>query len=385
MQRSLFITLVFGALIVNSGKCQDLDTLVDVGGYHLHFHIIKGNGTPILFESGSGADVTVWDTILKPLADVTHTTLITYDRAGFGKSELDSSNEDINKHGILNGIEGLEAGLKKLGYDGNIILVASSFGGFCATLYAARHQTTVKALVGVDMNHVSWFTDSFVNAEMIERKRDAEIIKSRGLAIFYQQLNLQNTIDLMRKTPFPPTVPAIDLVSQFNFPDSLYSARWRECHRQFAAAQPNREGIFANECGHIIFRDNPLLVISAIVKAYAGTLNREQNDEMIKRLLSYNLVAANDARREELQYRHSMDDLVSWGNALLQKNEKEKAIEGFKLNVFFNLENADAFENLAQAYESAGNKELAIENYKHSLQLNPGNTNAKDHLKKLLP
>jgi hypothetical protein len=31
-------------------------------------------------------------------------------------------------------MKGLETGLKKLGYDGNIMLVASSYGGFYATL-----------------------------------------------------------------------------------------------------------------------------------------------------------------------------------------------------------------------------------------------------------
>ena len=339
---------------------------------------------PILFENGSGADVTMWDPILKPLANITHATLITYDRAGFGKSELDSTNQDINKHGILNGIEGLEIGLKKLGYDGNIMLVASSFGGFCATLYAARHSATVKTAVWVDINHVSWFTNAFVDTEMNERKRNSEIIKNRSFSSYYQQLNLKNTIELMRKTPFPTTIPVIDLVSEFNFPDSVSSARWRDCHRQFAAAQPNREGIFAYGCGHIIFQDNPLLVIGAIIKAYQGTLGKEQGDGIMKRFLSYSIEASNVMRQEEIRYRHSVDNLISWGGSLLQQGNKEKAIEVFKLSVALYPESAGAYEKLADAYEAAGEKELAIKNFKQSLQLDPDNTNAKDHLKKLL-
>jgi D-alanyl-D-alanine-carboxypeptidase/D-alanyl-D-alanine-endopeptidase len=42
------------------------------------------------------------------------------------------------------------------------------------------------------------------------------------------------------------------------------------------------------------------------------------------------------------------------------------------------------YENLAEAYEAAGNKELAIKNYQRTLQLAPDNKKAKDHLKKLL-
>jgi pimeloyl-ACP methyl ester carboxylesterase len=299
MKKYLFTTLTFLGLMANSGRCQTIDTLIDVGGYRLHFHIIKGQGMPILFESGSGADVTTWDIILKPIANITHTTLITYDRAGFGKSELDTSNHDLDKHGILHGIQGLETGLKKLGYDGNIMLVASSFGGFCATLYAARHPATVKAAVLIDANHVCWFTDAYVDNEMKERIRDSAIIKNKHLAMYYQSLNLQNTVELMKKSPFPATTPVIDLVSETNFPDSVRAARWRLCHRQFAEGRPNRQGITAYGCGHVIYRDNPFLVINAIVKAYTGTLGKEQGNEIMKRFLSYSLKEVNEERRRE--------------------------------------------------------------------------------------
>jgi pimeloyl-ACP methyl ester carboxylesterase len=113
MRKSHLTTLVLMGLMANAGQCQTIDTLVDVGGYRLHFHIIKGKGMPILFEAGGGGDGADWDSaFLKPVADITGTTLITYDHPGVGKSELDSSNQDIDKHGILQGIKGLEAGLK---------------------------------------------------------------------------------------------------------------------------------------------------------------------------------------------------------------------------------------------------------------------------------
>jgi pimeloyl-ACP methyl ester carboxylesterase len=289
MIKYLFTTLAFWGLMADSGKCQYVDTLVDVGGYRLHFHLLKGKGMPILFESGSGAGGDVWDTILKPLADITGAPMITYDRSGFGLSELDTSNDDLNRHGILHGMEGLETGLKKLGYDGNIMLVASSYGGFYVTLYAARHPAIVKAAVLVDANHVCWFTDVYVDTEMKEREKNSATVKSQNLPMYYQSLNLKNTIEIMKKMPFPATIPVIDLVSETNFPDSVYHARWAACHRQFADARPNRQGITAYGSGHIIFRDNPPLVISAIISAYSGALGKEQRDKLMKRSLSYNL------------------------------------------------------------------------------------------------
>ena len=277
MKKYLVTTLTLWVLMAGSGPCQTIDTLINVGGYRLHFHIIKGKGMPILFEAGGGGEGSAWNSILKPIADITSATLITYDRAGVGTSELDTSNHDMDKHGILQGIEGLEAGLKKLGYDGNIMLVAHSFGGFCATLYAARHPTTVKAAVLIDADLVCWFKDNYVDSVTAMRRKYWANIKDPDLAAFYQGLNLPKTIELMRKTPFPATIPVIDLVAGDMPPsfDSANAARWRACHRQFADAQSNREAITAYGCGHFIFRDDPPLAIDAIVKAYTGMMGRE--------------------------------------------------------------------------------------------------------------
>jgi len=71
----------------------------------------------------------------------------------------------------------------------------------------------------------------------------------------------------------------------------------RDCHRQFATAQPNRQGITAYGCGHFIFRDNPPLAISAIVKAYTGVVSKEQGDAIRERFVSYSPDAINEARK----------------------------------------------------------------------------------------
>src|ERR1700674_4279051 len=148
------ICALISTLVSSTAAGQAIDTLVDVGGYRLHFHIVPGHGIPILFESGGGDDATVWQDLLQPVAAATGTTLITYDRAGWGRSEIDTT-----RHGILNGVESLEAGLRKLGYADDIILVAHSFGGFYATLYASRHPQHIKAAILIDANLACFFTE----------------------------------------------------------------------------------------------------------------------------------------------------------------------------------------------------------------------------------
>jgi pimeloyl-ACP methyl ester carboxylesterase len=245
-------------------KCQEIDTLIDVGGYKLHFHIIKGKGTPILFESGGGDDGSVWNRLLPYIADTLGATLITYDRPGFGKSEIDTS-----KHGIVNGIRALETGLKKLGYTSNIMLVAHSLGGFYATLYAFRHPKTVKAAVLIDVNTSCFFTDPYVTQEENAVKDRLEKIKQENPGVYYIYTNLRTTADLMRKTPFPLRIPVIDIVAERTpFEGTPDADRWKTCHQRFVAASSKREGITAYGSGHYVFREKPDIVFNAIVKQY---------------------------------------------------------------------------------------------------------------------
>jgi cytochrome c-type biogenesis protein CcmH/NrfG len=46
-------------------------------------------------------------------------------------------------------------------------------------------------------------------------------------------------------------------------------------------------------------------------------------------------------------------------------------------------QSSNTYDSLGEAYAKAGKKDLAIQNYEKSLQLNPDNKNAVDRLKKL--
>ena len=118
--------ITFLVIISFSLHVQSQDTLVDIGGYKMHFKIMKGEGTPILFDAGAGNDGSVWDNILEKIHKVTGTTLITYDRSGFGQSELNPKLKNDSDFGIQNGINELETGLSMLGFNDEIILVSSS-------------------------------------------------------------------------------------------------------------------------------------------------------------------------------------------------------------------------------------------------------------------
>lgn len=254
-----------------SVQAQSLDTLVDVGGFQLHFTIFKGKGIPILFEAGGGENATTWNKIIRPIAERTATTLITYDRAGFGKSTFDTT-----RHGIMNGMITLETALKKLGYDGNIILVAHSQGGLYAQLYASRHPDKVKAAVLIDVTTTCFYNEKRLSAtQQLINQQNTDRLKASNPGIYYQGADFSSNIERMREFPFPATIQVTDFVSDHPpFGDSTDIKDWKRCHREFAVLSSNRSGILASGCGHFIFNDNPPLVINAIVKAYTTALGK---------------------------------------------------------------------------------------------------------------
>jgi CubicO group peptidase (beta-lactamase class C family) len=76
-------------------------------------------------------------------------------------------------------------------------------------------------------------------------------------------------------------------------------------------------------------------------------------------------------------------DLNAGGYALLGAGQTEDAIRVFQANVTLYPNNSNAYDSLAEGYMTAGKKDLAIWNYRKSLELNPKNANGVAMLLKL--
>ena len=79
------------------------------------------------------------------------------------------------------------------------------------------------------------------------------------------------------------------------------------------------------------------------------------------------------------------DDMVLnfFGYELMKGGDLDLAIDVFRLNVKLFPDLPNVYDSLGEAYMTAGNKELAIINYKKVLEMNPQNQNAKKMLEKL--
>jgi CubicO group peptidase (beta-lactamase class C family) len=75
--------------------------------------------------------------------------------------------------------------------------------------------------------------------------------------------------------------------------------------------------------------------------------------------------------------------LIGDGYNFMQEGKLNEAIALFKVAIDLYPKATDAYDFLAEAYETKGEKALAIDTYKKSLEVNPQNANARAKLKKL--
>jgi imidazolonepropionase-like amidohydrolase len=89
------------------------------------------------------------------------------------------------------------------------------------------------------------------------------------------------------------------------------------------------------------------------------------------------------AASQQNSYFFSENELVKLGYQLLRTKKVRDAIEIFKLSVEAYPQSYNTYDSLAEAYMDQGDRDLAIQNYRKSLDLNPANTNAVRMLEKL--
>jgi CubicO group peptidase (beta-lactamase class C family) len=107
--------------------------------------------------------------------------------------------------------------------------------------------------------------------------------------------------------------------------------------------------------------------------------------ELLKRGFGHALEVVEEAKKRDAEFGLPEEEVNVWGYRLLDAGQVKEAVEVFRLNVSLHPQSANAYDSLAEAYEAAGDKASAVKNFKRSLELNPKNNNAAEHLKRLDP
>ncbi len=249
-----------------------VEKLVDVGGYNLYFRIIPGRGSTILLESGGGMDSTEWNALAPRLAQETGATVIAYDRAGFGKSDLPAT-----KYDLCEDTAALWRGLRTLGLDRNLILVGHSYGGFLIRFEAAEHPDAVRGVVFVDpftVEFVDMFGIEYCNNHPMMGKLPFDISRPETLSKLQRAAvrmvgapggNLAEKIAVMRKAAIPEGIPVRVITSGIAFlPKPDEQKAWRESHERLTTSIKGAKLVLAEKSSHMIPYSQPDLLVSVV-------------------------------------------------------------------------------------------------------------------------
>jgi pimeloyl-ACP methyl ester carboxylesterase len=251
---------------------EAVEKLVDVGGYNLNFRIIPGHGHAILLEAGGAMDSTEWNVLAPRLARETGATVIAYDRAGFGKSDLPETKYDLREDTAA-----LWRGLRTLGLDRDLVLVGHSYGGFLIRFEAAEHPDAVRGVVFVDpftVEFVDIFGIEYCNNHPMMGKLPFDTSRPETLSKFQRACvrmsgapgsNLAEKIAVMRQAVVPEGIPVRVITAGIAFlPKPEEQKAWRESHERFTASIKGATLVVAEKSGHMIPFSQPDLIVSVV-------------------------------------------------------------------------------------------------------------------------
>jgi hypothetical protein len=127
----------------------------------------------------SGNDGSVWNLILYSNFKITNAPLLTYDRAGFGTSMIDTLQTDDPQ---FKSKASTCVSLKNSVSDKEIMLISFLWRISFDTFYAARHPKLVKGVVPIDVNH-NYYEDGYIEnaryTRQINSRMEEKTIKGR--------------------------------------------------------------------------------------------------------------------------------------------------------------------------------------------------------------
>lgn len=240
-----------------------VDTLIAVGDHRLHVRVRHGDApVTVLFEAGGAADLSSWGSVPRRLADSTRVTIVSYDRAGLGTSELGPPE--------LTPVEEVRSvwrALGKLGVPESTVVVGHSYGAMLALLHAEEYSSRVEALVLVDP----------MNPRFVAEVGDW--LETTVPTITNPTSNREHVIQRMTGTMDSLSAYLLLLEPQLDVPMWVVSAgtpwwgpedvdaAWVASHQEMVAASPRRTRIVATGTTHDIPNEAPEVVVSVIERA----------------------------------------------------------------------------------------------------------------------
>ena len=258
--------------------------MVDFGAGRQVYAECSGTGSPtVVLVSGSRNAHDAWGSLPKPSATdlgpgglgpsdsavfpqvAAFTRVCAYDRPGTVRLDGTRSPSTLVPQPTTarDGVADLHAWLTAAGIPGPYVLVAHSWGGMIATLFASTYPADVAGLVLVDPG--STFLQTALTPAQWETFID--LAKSLVDGTKAEVPDYAGSVDVMRAAPVVPPVPVVVITSDKPFDFGAGGAEtwpaWGAAQARLAE-QLDAEHITRTDSGHLIPIEQPQLVVDAV-------------------------------------------------------------------------------------------------------------------------
>ncbi|MNH83672.1 Soluble epoxide hydrolase [compost metagenome] len=266
-------------------KYQPPGQRIDIGGYKLHM-VTEGKSTglpTVVLESGLGVPNPSedWSKVQPKLAQLTK--VISYDRAGYGWSDLADSERTASASA-----QDLHKLLQASGNPGPYVLVGHSYGGFIVQMFASLYPEDTAGLVLIDSSQVGQqlsFSDWQLLLMQTSRITGVNrLIGTLGLVplpdqdtkskdLFYQMAYNRNHTSELRNmmTKSRDQVQTAESRGFQSLPLAVLAvpneyANWLDIQKKMSGLSSNSTFQVVQNSTHFVQKDQPDLVIDTVAK-----------------------------------------------------------------------------------------------------------------------
>jgi pimeloyl-ACP methyl ester carboxylesterase len=245
--------------------------VASAGAAELHVRMrVEGSGPrTVIFESGLGDTLSVWDAV-QPRVAAGCARTVSYDRAGYAGSDPAETARDA-----VHIVAELRAALRQRNILPPFVLVGHSLGGLYMQYFARNYPHEVAGLVLVDSSYWNQRLPLLPSLQAADPPGDPPPANSsREIVLFMPWIMHREIMGSavagaeVHASPAATDVPTIVLSSTRRLQGETAAAEAREVRFQDDLAQefPGSEHLRVPQSGHYIQRDRPDVVIAAARK-----------------------------------------------------------------------------------------------------------------------
>jgi len=234
---------------------------ISVGEFSLNFNYISGSQPAIVFESGSGVESPHWNKIMKGLSSKIDNAIISYDRAGYGKSDLPKK-----PYQIENEVLWLRKGLENLGYADSIVYVGHSYAYYLLKMYEAKYTDSIYSMVYIDPITID-FIESMGGIEQELKHFDPSLLPDNNLgkSLLRETNGVPDTFSKVKNLKVLKAINCFVISAESpEWSSQKEITEWKSGHKKLSK-QCGNNVIVAQGSNHDIPTHSPELIVNELV------------------------------------------------------------------------------------------------------------------------